>query len=140
VPYRTFDKQPQVNQAAIVENKRIGPILAYIAEKQKELACPDRPRHRAGGPEEPYVQGRMDDTLGRRVARSGSFMRRPLHPKNSPLPAERRLSWPGFGRAKPGMMGFGLLGPCQQAPGSPTSRRQISDIGPFWAVPRALLE
>jgi hypothetical protein len=26
-----------VNQAAIVENKRLGPILAYIAEKQKEL-------------------------------------------------------------------------------------------------------
>jgi len=36
-PYRTFDKRPQVNQAAIVENKRLGPVLAYIAEKQKEL-------------------------------------------------------------------------------------------------------
>jgi hypothetical protein len=35
--YRTFDKRPQVNQAAIVENKRLGPVLAYIAEKQKEL-------------------------------------------------------------------------------------------------------
>ena len=29
--------RPQVNQAAIVENKRLGPVLAYIAEKQKEL-------------------------------------------------------------------------------------------------------
>jgi hypothetical protein len=37
LPYRTFDKRPQVNQAAIIENKRLGPILAYIAEKQKEL-------------------------------------------------------------------------------------------------------
>jgi hypothetical protein len=37
LPYRTFDKRPQVNQAAIVENKRLGPILAYIAEQQKEL-------------------------------------------------------------------------------------------------------
>jgi hypothetical protein len=37
LPYRTFDKRPQVNQAAIVENKRLGPVLAYIAEKQKEL-------------------------------------------------------------------------------------------------------
>jgi hypothetical protein len=37
LPYRTFDKRPQVNQAAIVENKRLGPALAYIAEKQKEL-------------------------------------------------------------------------------------------------------
>jgi len=35
--YRTFDKRPQVNQAAIVENKRLGPILAYIAEQQKQL-------------------------------------------------------------------------------------------------------
>ena len=37
LPYRTFDKRPQVNQADIVENKRLGPVLAYIAEKQKEL-------------------------------------------------------------------------------------------------------
>jgi hypothetical protein len=37
LPYRVFDKRPQVNQAAIVENKRLGPVLAYIAEKQKEL-------------------------------------------------------------------------------------------------------
>jgi hypothetical protein len=28
LPYRTFDKRPQVNQAAIVENKRLGPVLA----------------------------------------------------------------------------------------------------------------
>jgi len=31
LPYRTFDKRQQVNQAAIVENKRLGPVLAYIA-------------------------------------------------------------------------------------------------------------
>jgi hypothetical protein len=37
LPYRTFDKRPQANQAAIVENKRLGPILAYIAEQQKQL-------------------------------------------------------------------------------------------------------
>jgi hypothetical protein len=36
LPYRTFDKRPQVNQAAIVENKRLGPILAYIAKQQKQ--------------------------------------------------------------------------------------------------------
>jgi hypothetical protein len=34
--YRTFDKLQQVNPAAIVENKRLGPVLAYIAERQKE--------------------------------------------------------------------------------------------------------
>lgn len=37
LPYRTFDKLQQVDQAAIVENKRLGPVLAYIAERQKEL-------------------------------------------------------------------------------------------------------
>ncbi len=33
LPYRSFDKRPQVNQAAIVENKRLGPILAYIRRR-----------------------------------------------------------------------------------------------------------
>lgn len=36
-PTGTFDRRPQVNQGAIVENKRLGPVLAYIAERQKEL-------------------------------------------------------------------------------------------------------
>src|SRR3954453_4399832 len=37
LPYRIYDKLRQVDQAAIVENKRLGPILAYFAERQKEL-------------------------------------------------------------------------------------------------------
>jgi hypothetical protein len=37
LPYRTFDRRQQVDQAAVVENKRLGPVLAYIAERQKEL-------------------------------------------------------------------------------------------------------
>jgi hypothetical protein len=37
LPYRIYDKLRQVDQAAIVENKRLGPILAYAAERQKEL-------------------------------------------------------------------------------------------------------
>ena len=37
LPYRIFDRRQQVDQAAIVENKRLGPVLAYIAERQKEL-------------------------------------------------------------------------------------------------------
>jgi hypothetical protein len=37
LPYRTFDKRQRVNQAAVVENKRLGPVLAYIAERQEEL-------------------------------------------------------------------------------------------------------
>jgi winged helix-turn helix protein len=35
LPYRTFDRLQKVDQAAIVENKRLGPVLAYIAERQK---------------------------------------------------------------------------------------------------------
>jgi hypothetical protein len=37
LPYRTFDRRQQVNQAAVVENRRLGPVLAYIAERQKAL-------------------------------------------------------------------------------------------------------
>jgi Winged helix-turn helix len=37
LPYRIFDRRQQVDQAAVVENKRLGPVLAYIAERQKEL-------------------------------------------------------------------------------------------------------
>ncbi|WP_036261773.1 ISNCY family transposase [Methylocapsa aurea] len=37
LPYRMFDRLQQVDQAAIVENKRLGPVLAYVAERQKEL-------------------------------------------------------------------------------------------------------
>jgi hypothetical protein len=36
LPYRTFDKLQKVNQAAIVENKRLAEVLAYIAERQTE--------------------------------------------------------------------------------------------------------
>src|SRR5436190_24283161 len=37
LPYRTFDKRPQINQTAIVENKRLVPVLAYIEAKLTEL-------------------------------------------------------------------------------------------------------
>lgn len=53
LPYRTFDKRQRVNQAAVVENKRLGPVLAYIAERQKELdmgRSKKAPRRRGQGP------------------------------------------------------------------------------------------
>lgn len=37
LPYRTFDRRQRVDQAAVVENKRLGSVLAYITERQKEL-------------------------------------------------------------------------------------------------------
>jgi hypothetical protein len=55
-----------VNQAAIVENKRLGPILAGLHCRAAEAT-----RHVALGqgaaparPEEPYVQGRIDGHPG----------------------------------------------------------------------------
>jgi hypothetical protein len=35
LPYRTFDKLQKIDQAAIVENKRLGEVQAYVAERQK---------------------------------------------------------------------------------------------------------
>ncbi len=37
LPDRTFDRLQKVDQAALVENKRLGPVLASIAEGQKAL-------------------------------------------------------------------------------------------------------
>ncbi len=36
LPYRTYDKLRRVTQAAIVENKRLGEVLAYVAQRQQE--------------------------------------------------------------------------------------------------------
>ena len=38
LPYRIFDRLTQVNQATIVDNKRLGRVLEYIQEKQAENA------------------------------------------------------------------------------------------------------
>ena len=95
LPYRTFDKRPQVNQAAIVENKRLGPVLAYIAEKQKELdmsRSSGAPRRR-GQRTTSLVQGR----IARSKAVSGGgcaiwgYARRPKRPLQ-PHNQERRLT------------------------------------------------
>lgn len=39
LPYRTFDKDQRVTHAAIIENKRLGDVLAHIKERQ-ELQTP----------------------------------------------------------------------------------------------------
>ena len=36
LPYRTFDRLQKVNQAEIVENKRLSEVLAFVAERQRE--------------------------------------------------------------------------------------------------------
>jgi hypothetical protein len=46
--YRTFDKVRQVDQGAIADNKRLGPILAMIRDEQLRLAGPNVAVDRAG--------------------------------------------------------------------------------------------
>ena len=36
LPYRTYDKLRRVTHAAIVENKRLSEVLAYVAQRQQE--------------------------------------------------------------------------------------------------------
>lgn len=40
LPYRTFDKDQRVTHAAIIENKRLSDVLAYIRERQEQKAAP----------------------------------------------------------------------------------------------------
>jgi hypothetical protein len=39
LPYSAFDKLQRVSHAAIVENKRLGQILAWIKEQQDRKPC-----------------------------------------------------------------------------------------------------
>ena len=41
LPYQVFDKDQRVSHAAIVENKRLGEVLAFI-KSQQELRSPPR--------------------------------------------------------------------------------------------------
>jgi transposase len=43
LPYRAFDKDQRVTHAAIVENKRLGEVLAFI-KNQQDLRSPPRPK------------------------------------------------------------------------------------------------
>ncbi|MBW8791717.1 MAG: ISNCY family transposase, partial [Rhizobium leguminosarum] len=41
LPYKVFDKDQRVTHAAIIENKRLGDVLAYIKERQERQSQPD---------------------------------------------------------------------------------------------------
>ena len=43
LPYTVFDKDQRVTHAAIVENKRLGEVLAFIKSQQDRRAPPPRP-------------------------------------------------------------------------------------------------
>jgi len=90
----TFDKRPQVNQAAIVENKRLGPILAYNRRAAKEA------RH------VPFGQGARGDVARRIICSRSDRLGHPgvalrdleasrdalSRGRYQPQPTERRLS------------------------------------------------
>jgi hypothetical protein len=42
LPYAVFDKLQRVSHAAIVENKRLGEVLAWIKERQDAQPVPSR--------------------------------------------------------------------------------------------------
>jgi hypothetical protein len=44
LPYRLFDKNRRVDQAAVVENKFFGPLLAKIREDQQRRDAAAKPR------------------------------------------------------------------------------------------------
>jgi hypothetical protein len=102
LPYRTFDKRPQVNQAAIIENKRLGPILAYIAEQQKQLDM-SRSAKAPRGAARRTICSRSDKSDGapvRRVTQCEGFTRRPLekqistpNPQKGGYPAPDRVTF-----------------------------------------------
>src|SRR3954467_8239318 len=55
LPYRTFDKLRRVDQAAVVENKRLGAVLAVIRDRQAETG-----RKRSGpAPSRSFQAGHM---------------------------------------------------------------------------------
>ena len=68
LPYRMFDKDQRVTQAAIVENKRLSEALSWVKERQDEL----RP-----------VRTKTNSEAGGYVARRGAprpdILRRPAH-------------------------------------------------------------
>jgi hypothetical protein len=56
LPYRTFDTIRRVKQAAIIENKRLGPLLEMIRQQQMQQAPERRSRK---GPERRDQTGHM---------------------------------------------------------------------------------
>lgn len=52
LPYRVFDRQQRVDPAAVVDNKRLGAVLSFIAERQAQVAVTrsnKAPRRRGQG-------------------------------------------------------------------------------------------
>ena len=79
LPYRAFDKDQRVTHTAIVENKRLGEVLAYIKERQDEMRPP---KVKTNSEKSGYVK------RGRGPIRDGTA-RHAVFTAPSPVPPER---------------------------------------------------
>jgi hypothetical protein len=89
LPYRTFDKIRHVKQAAIVDNKRLGPLLAMIRQSQ-QLQKPEKrsgPRRRDQAGHMFDVRGafHVDQPSSRRGRRTGSALCKGSAPARRPI-------------------------------------------------------
>jgi hypothetical protein len=65
LPYKVFDKDQRVTHAAIIENKRLGDVLAYIKERQEQQT---RPKVKSNSEKNGYTP------RGRKPGRKTDFM------------------------------------------------------------------
>ncbi|MGO6907630.1 ISNCY family transposase, partial [Rhizobium ruizarguesonis] len=65
LPYEVFDKDQRVTHAAIIENKRLGDVLAYIKERQEQQT---RPKVKSNSEKNGYTP------RGRKPGRKTDFM------------------------------------------------------------------
>jgi hypothetical protein len=74
LPYRAFDKDQRVSHAAIVENKRLGEVLAFIKSRQDARPAPrvktnsERTGYRKTGRKPPGKRRLVDELMARRRA------------------------------------------------------------------------
>ena len=104
LPYKAFDKDQRVSHAAIVENKRLGEVLAFIKSQQDarpSAAAEDQQREDRLPEDRAETTGRKSfvDKMIERRRTSGrqvvAAARHPLHP----LP-QRRHACPGLLRLR----------------------------------------
>jgi hypothetical protein len=95
LPYSAFDKLQRVSHAAIVENKRLSVILAWIKEQQDRQPrfnrVPDGPRRSSQKPgilkNRAIVEAAKPDTKSARVSRRRSDMVVSAAPAHAPSEA-----------------------------------------------------
>ena len=78
LPYRAFDKDQRVTHAAIVENKRLSEVLAYVKERQDQQRPPrvktnsEKAGYQRTGRKSPGRRSFVDLLVERRVTEAKS--------------------------------------------------------------------